>query len=52
MDSLIEKEPFAPPALNVIQEILGSELFQALIFTEKLVQVDDSIVFRDKELIP
>ena len=49
MDNLIEKEPFAPPALNVIQEITGNELFQALIFTEKLVQVDDSIVFRDKE---
>ncbi len=49
MDSLIEKEPFAPPASNVIQEITGSELFQALLFVEKLVQVDDSIVFRTKE---
>jgi len=49
MDSLIEKEPFTPPALDVIQEIIGGELLQALLFLEKLVRMDDSIVFRDEE---
>ena len=49
LNNLIQKQPYAPPALEIILEIVGQDLFQALLFTGKLVQIDDEIVFRDKE---
>jgi len=49
MNALFEKNPFAPPALEVIQEIVGNDLLEALLFLEELISVDDSIVFRKKE---
>ncbi len=49
LNELMQKQPFAPPASGMIREIVGQEIFQALLFTGKLVQVDDEIVFRDEE---
>ncbi|MGV8025307.1 MAG: selenocysteine-specific translation elongation factor [Anaerolineaceae bacterium] len=49
LDNCMEKEPFTPPSLEAIQEITGNDLLQTLLFMEKLIQVDDSIIFRDIE---
>jgi len=49
LNSIIEREPYAPPSLEEIQDIVGNELLQALLFTGELVQVEDSIAFRENE---
>jgi len=49
LDILFEKEPFAPPSPETIQAITGNDLYQALIFMDKIIPIADSIVFRDKE---
>ena len=49
LDELMQKQPYAPPASGTIREVVGQELFRALVFTGKLIPIDDEIVFRDKE---
>lgn len=49
LNSLMQKQPYAPPSLEIIQETAGRELLQAFLFMGKLVQLDDEIVFRVEE---
>jgi selenocysteine-specific elongation factor len=49
LDTMMERASFAPPPLETITEITGHELLQTLLFTEKLIRVEDTILIRDVE---
>jgi len=47
---LIDADPFAPPNPQNIREILGQELFSALLEGSELVRMSEDVIFRNKEL--
>ena len=49
LDAAIQQSPFAPPIMEEMNAITGSDLLQALIFKKKLVPVSDTILFREQE---
>lgn len=49
LNAAIQQNPFAPPVREDISAITGSDLLQALIFTEKLIPVSNTILFRKQE---
>lgn len=46
---LMDTNPFTPPTPQQIRDILGQDLFSALIESEDLVKVSEAVVFRKKE---
>ena len=47
---MIDADPFAPPNPQNIREILGQELYSALLEGSELVKVSDDVIFRKKEI--
>lgn len=49
LDAAIQQNPFAPPVMEEMSAITGSDLLQALIFKKKLIPVSSTILFREQE---
>lgn len=52
LDSLtrqIEQNPFNPPGIAEIKNMLGAEVFQSLVDQEKMIQITSEIAFRNRE---
>ncbi len=49
LETLIEKNPYAPPTVRMIQEDIGEPAYAALLELGRLVQVSDDVAFRTQD---